>query len=319
MSASRKSPPFHRLAWQVLRLSRPHFLVGGLLLHTLGWAMAWYARGNVRLPSLLWGQAAISSIQFMTHFSNDYFDYAADRANRTPTRWSGGSRVLVAGELPPQVALYAALICAGTALVATFVLALRLRTGALTLPLLLLALALAWSYSAPPARLHSRGLGEVTVALLVPGLTPLVGFYLQTGQLTWLPLLTAIPLCGLQFAMILTINFPDASGDAAVGKRTLVLRLGEARAARLLAGTLALVYMSLPLLTAVGMPRLTAVLLALLMPASAVQAWRFWRGAWRHPSAWNSLGFWAILILVGSITLACLAYLLPTIGVISPL
>ena len=303
----------------VLRLARPLFLVGGFIFYGLGVMVALYQEVRLDVTVLLWGQVAVTATQLMTHFSNDYYDLSADRANTTPTRWSGGSRVLVAGELPPQVALYAALICAGTALVATFVLALRLRTGALTLPLLLLALALAWSYSAPPARLHSRGLGEVTVALLVPGLTPLVGFYLQTGQLTWLPLLTAIPLCGLQFAMILTINFPDASGDAAVGKRTLVLRLGEARAARLLAGTLALVYMSLPLLTAVGMPRLTAVLLALLMPASAVQAWRFWRGAWRHPSAWNSLGFWAILILVGSITLACLAYLLPTIGVISPL
>ena len=47
----------------------------------------------------------MTAAQLMTHYANDYFDLEADRANRTPTRWSGGSRVLPAGVLPPRVAL----------------------------------------------------------------------------------------------------------------------------------------------------------------------------------------------------------------------
>ena len=43
--------------------------------------------------------------------------------------------------------------------------------------------------------------------------------------------LTIVPLALLQFAMLLAIEFPDATGDAATGKRTLVVRLG-ARARR---------------------------------------------------------------------------------------
>ena len=50
----------------------------------------------------------MTSFQLMTHYANDYFDLEADRANQTPTTWSGGSRVLPAGELSPRVALIAA-------------------------------------------------------------------------------------------------------------------------------------------------------------------------------------------------------------------
>src|SRR5688500_7323080 len=88
-----------------LRMGRPHFLIGGLLLHWLGVAMALASGAPLRLPALLWAQAAVTIIQLMTHYSNDYFDLAADQANPTPTHWSGGSRVLTGGWLAPQVAL----------------------------------------------------------------------------------------------------------------------------------------------------------------------------------------------------------------------
>ena len=84
-----------------LRMGRPHFLTGGVLLHCLGVAMARASGAPLRLPALLWGQAAVTAIQLMTHYSNDYFDLAADQANPTPTHWSGGSRVLPEGWLAP--------------------------------------------------------------------------------------------------------------------------------------------------------------------------------------------------------------------------
>ena len=66
-------------------LGRPLFLVGGFVLHALGVAMALYGGAALNLAALLWGQIAISAIQWMTHYSNDYFDLDADRANPTPT------------------------------------------------------------------------------------------------------------------------------------------------------------------------------------------------------------------------------------------
>ena len=203
-----------------LRLGRPLFLVGGFVLHSLGATIALYQGATLHWPALLWGQIAVTATQLMTHYSNDYYDLAADRANLTPTRWSGGSRVLVEGGVQPAVARQTALLLGLVTLGAAGMLAFVWQRGPLTLPLLLLALLLAWGYSAPPMQLHSRGLGELVGAFLIPGLTVLVGYYLQAGRLTLLPLLAALPLCLFQFVMLVCIELPDAAGDAAAGKRT---------------------------------------------------------------------------------------------------
>ena len=61
------------------------------------------------------------------------------------------------------------------------------RDAPLFLPLALLIFTLSWAYSAPPMRLLARGLGELTTALVVTLLTPLLGFYLQSKALRVLP------------------------------------------------------------------------------------------------------------------------------------
>ena len=213
-----------------VRLGRPLFLAGGFVMHGAGVAAALYSGARLNVMALLWGQVAITATQLMVHYANDYFDLAADRANRTPTAWSGGSRVLPDGELPPRVALYTSLALAVAAAGATLVLGLSVRPAPLTLPLLGLALVLSWGYSAPPFRLHARGFGQLTATLVVAGLTPLLGFYLQAGRLASLPLLAVVPLCCLQFAMLLAVDIPDAAGDRAAGKRTLVVQIGQAQA-----------------------------------------------------------------------------------------
>jgi 1,4-dihydroxy-2-naphthoate octaprenyltransferase len=291
-----------------LRMGRPKFLIGGLLLHWLGVGMALAWGASLRLPALLWGQAAVTSIQLMTHYSNDYFDLAADQANPTPTHWSGGSQVLTEGWLAPHVALRIAISLGVFALGVAVVLATAVQPGAQTFLLIAVALLLAWSYSAPPLRLHSRGVGELTTAVLVPGLTPLVGFYLQTGRLG-APLLGVLPLCCLQFAMLLAIEFPDATGDAAVGKRTLVVRLGGSTAAGLHALALLAAYAALPLLIRMGLPALVAASVGLGAPIAAWQAWRVRHGAWADPARWNSLGFWAVALLTGTAIAELLAFL----------
>src|SRR6202012_5117736 len=75
-----------------LKLGRPHFLLGGFSSFALGSALAVAAGAHFVWSRYAWAQATITSAQWMTHYSNDYFDLEADRANSTPTRWSGGSR-----------------------------------------------------------------------------------------------------------------------------------------------------------------------------------------------------------------------------------
>lgn len=164
----------------------------------------------------------------MVHFANDYYDQATD-ALTTRTAWSGGSGVLPEGALAPRVALAASVLCAAIGLVAT---AFAGIAGNPALALLGVAIgALAWAYSAPPLRLLARGLGELDTVAVVALLVPLAGYASAAGTLGGRALLAALPGACALFAMMLTVEMPDAAADAATGKRTLVVRWGVGSAA----------------------------------------------------------------------------------------
>lgn len=293
--------------WAFLRLGRPLFLAGGFVFCGLGAAIA-VANGHpFSLLAYALSQLAVTATQWMTQYANEYFDLEADRHNTHRTRWAGGSGVLVEGLISARTALTTALILMAVALSAAI--ALGTRSGLLVLGLVLLGIAAAWEYSAPPLRLHSSGYGEITAALTVTVLTPLVGYAAQAGTLGWLPVITVIPLSCLQFAMLLTVDFPDIEGDTRADKRTLVVRAGGARAARLHNASLALAYLLLPLAVLGGLPPVVAGAMALGAPVAAWQGWRVARGAWADPARHDSLAFWGIGLLIGTGALALAAFL----------
>lgn len=293
----------------LLTLGRPLHLGGGALFYGLGVAIAGYGGVPLAGEAALLGLLTVMAAQLMNHYSNDYFDLDADQANPTPTRWSGGSRVLPSGQLPPQAALWAALSCGGAALLLGLLAALASPAPVAGAALLLAAITLAWIYSGPPLYLHRRGFGEPVGAVVVPGLTAMVGYMLQVGTLGPLVLLTITPLCLMQFAMLVAVSLPDVVGDAAVGKLTLAVLLGAQRASWLLMASVALAYALLPLLWWLGLPALVAIA---PLGAAPIGAWlivRLAQGAWATPAAWESLGFWSIGQLVASAGLMLLAYL----------
>ena len=167
------------------------------------------------------------------------------------------SRVLAEGRLSPATARAAMQVCVALALAGAALALLASPARAGTLALLLPALALAWGYSGPPLWLNRRGLGELSGAILVPGLTALLGYQLQLGRLDAPVLLAVAPLCTLQLAMLLVVGIPDVEGDLAVGKGTLPARLGRRRAAALYLAALAAAYLMRPLLYAAGLPALS--------------------------------------------------------------
>jgi 1,4-dihydroxy-2-naphthoate octaprenyltransferase len=227
------------------------------------------------------GQGVVTAFQLMTHYANDYFDLDADRANQTPTKWSGGSRVLPAGELHPRVALIAALVLAAIGA------ALSLVLGIYALGAVIFVLA--WSYSAPPLRLCASGLGELDTAIVVTVLVPYLGFTLQGGSDLALLALTIVPPALLQIAM------------PATNKRTLVVRLGAPRAAKLYVAITALAFAWAPLAHALGLPLVTS--LAMVLPAP-VALWRIARiREHADPTAFERLTFFAVFLLVA--TSAC--------------
>jgi len=306
MSGSVQSPASVSFAKRVVyfvQLGRPLHLAGGFVFNGLGIAVSLFLGATINWTAAIWCQLAITATQLMTHYSNDYFDQDADTAALTPTRWSSGSRVLPQGLVKPRAALIGALILGGIALAATGVLTATGQSPFWTGFLLLLAIFLAWNYSSPPLWLNRRGLGEITGAVLVPGLTVLLSFQVQKGQLALLPLLAVTPLCFFQFAMLLSVNFPDAAGDILVNKRTLVVIYGPRRTSTLFLVVLACPYLLLPLLVWLGLPTVVAAAVLLTLPLAVWQGWRIRRGAATDPARWEALAFWSIGLLMLAVLL----------------
>ena len=100
---------------------------------------------------------------------------------------------------------------------------------------------------APPLRLAYRGwrIGELTVAVSF-GLLPLLGaYYVQTQDLTWLPVAAGLPLMLLVYLVCLGENLGALRRDWLIGKRTLPVLLGSARALDLCIAVTVVAYVSM--------------------------------------------------------------------------
>jgi 1,4-dihydroxy-2-naphthoate octaprenyltransferase len=227
----------------------------------------------------------------MTHYCNDYFDLDADSVNPAPTRWTGGSRVLVEGHLRPIVGLATAFVL----LFAALALAMGMPdAGARWIAFV--TLALAWFYTAPPARLNYLGLGEITVATVLNVLVPLLAYSLQSRRVSASAALlgAVLPIFVLQAARMLVMNLSDYEGDKLIGKRTLAVALGQRRATVAVALGQLVAYGSILVLAASQvLPALVAAAMLLTLPISAWQTRRLRRGALRDPVQANSVVFWA--------------------------
>lgn len=273
----------------LVRLGRPQFLVYSAVLVSLGGALSLTLGRPLVLGALLQTLLLVWTNHVMTHYVNEFFDLEADRANQSPTGWTGGSRVLAEGLLSPSVAIGAAV----TLMLASVAQALCLPSEARLVAWL--GLALGWAYTAPPFRLNYRGLGELTVATVLLGLVPLITVQLQgPGDLERYPWPVLVPAFLVQFVRMSVMNMADYEGDVQVGKGTLVVRLGPPRARRLHALGQGLALLWLPLgWCCFGLPGPVALALALTAPLGLWQARRVLRGEASDPRTADSVVFWA--------------------------
>jgi 1,4-dihydroxy-2-naphthoate octaprenyltransferase len=209
----------------VLRTTRLPFLSATFVPVLLGIAIAashgafsWW----LALLTVIGGAFAHLAI----NVANDIFDTlsGADEANPNPTKFSGGSRVVLydlvtlRGLIALDVALFGAAAAIGLLLV--------WATGSLTLLVIGLAgIAIGLAYTAPPLKLVYRGLGEIAVALGFGPIMLLGAYVVQTGTLSWEAAVASVPVAIL-ISLVLYVNeIPDRPGDAAAGKGTLPVRL----------------------------------------------------------------------------------------------
>jgi 1,4-dihydroxy-2-naphthoate octaprenyltransferase len=210
--------------------TRPAFLSVTLFAALIGLATA-YASGAAlnaltAAATLLFAGVAHAGINVL----NDYYDALNGTDDANTGRifpFTGGSRFIQNGVLTRRsTAVY------GSALLLAVV-ASGLWLTAVSAPGLLwigaAGLFIGWTYSAPPLKLNSRGLGEICVwagfALVAIGAD-----FVQRGRVS-AEAGVAVTSYALLVTNVLYINqFPDRLADEAAGKRHWVVRLGPLRA-----------------------------------------------------------------------------------------
>ena len=169
-------------------------------------------------------------VQLGLNVANDVFDtiQGADDANVTPTKFSGGSRVIQYGLVSlRQMATLSTLCYVMAGAIGLILLATHGSTALLVIGVVGFIVSL--GYTAPPLKFVYRGLGEIAVALGFGPLMLLGAYVVQTGgALRWEPFVASIPVA-LLVALILYVNeIPDRRGDARAHKLTLPVRFSKA-------------------------------------------------------------------------------------------
>ena len=175
--------------------------------------------------AVVWWRAALAGVvalalQVGVNYANDY----SDGARGTDADRVGPLRLVASGVARPEAVKRAAIVAftiaggAGLALAAV--------AGWWLVGVGSACVAAAWLYTGGPRPYGYAGLGEVSVFCFF-GLVATDGTaYVQTGALTALEVLAALPVGMLAVSLLVVNNLRDIPGDAGAGKRTLAVRLG---------------------------------------------------------------------------------------------
>lgn len=214
------------------------FLLVSFMPMGLGTVLAWQAGAPFDGRIFLATMVGVWLLHAGSNLLNDYFDHLSGTDDRNPiqTPFSGGTRVIQEGLLPPAAIRTAGFVAYGAG-IAVF-LALAPWVGWRLLGLAAFGLLVGWSYTAQPIRLAYRGWGELFIGLVFGPAIVLTGYYAQTREFSLVAGWTGAIL-GLWTAAIITINeLPDYDADRQAAKRNLVVRFGRRFGLRLWAALL---------------------------------------------------------------------------------
>ena len=222
-------------------MATPAQWLSGARPRTLPAAIAPVAAGTgaaAALGSAHAGRAALAltvalALQVGVNYANDYADgiRGTDDHRVGPFRLTASRAASPAAVRRAALAAFAVAAAAGTALAALCGAWGLIGVGAA-------CILAAWGYTGGRHPYGYAGLGEVFVFLFF-GLVAVLGTtYTQAGRISGTALWAAIGVGALACAILVANNLRDIPTDAASGKRTLAVRLGEAGTRRLYAGLL---------------------------------------------------------------------------------
>ncbi|SCX46556.1 1,4-dihydroxy-2-naphthoate prenyltransferase [Klenkia marina] len=205
---------------QWLAGARPRTLPAAVAPVLVGTGVAVALDGFRLVPALLALVVALA-LQVGVNYANDH----SDGKRGTDADRVGPMRLVGSGAATAQAVLVAALLSFAVAGVAG--LALAALSSWWLVAVGAVSIAAAWTYTGGPIPYGYRALGEVFVFVFF-GLVAVVGTtFGQTRTVEGLAFAASVPVGLLITAILVVNNLRDVHGDAAVGKRTLAVLLGE--------------------------------------------------------------------------------------------
>jgi 1,4-dihydroxy-2-naphthoate octaprenyltransferase len=278
---------------QWLAGARPRTLPAAVAPVLVGTGVAAALDGFRPVPALLALVVALA-LQVAVNYANDY----SDGTRGTDADRVGPMRLVGSGAASPRQVLLAAGLAFGVAAVAGLGLA-ALSSWWLVVVGAVCMVA-AWTYTGGPLPYGYRALGEVFVFVFFGPVAVVGTTFVQTGAVE--PLAAVASLTpGLQIVAILVVNnLRDIVGDAAVGKRTLAVVLGD-RATRLF--FVGLFVAAFAVVAGIGVVRPWALLGLLAAPLAVPPARTVLRGG-RGPALIGALQGTGQLTLATGVLLA---------------
>jgi 1,4-dihydroxy-2-naphthoate octaprenyltransferase len=203
-----------------IRGARPRTLGAGIVPVVVGTAAAGHAEAWRFAAALL----VALGLQVGVNLANDYHDGV--RGIDTPERL--GPPRLVASRLASARGVAIAAL-AGIAVAGLAGLALAASTTWWLVPLGAVAMLALWLYSGGPRPYAELGLGEVMVFVFFGVMATAGTAYVQAERVSGDAWWASVAVGLLAVAILVANNLRDIPTDAAAGKRTLAVRLGDAR------------------------------------------------------------------------------------------
>ena len=198
------------------------------------------------------------ALQVGTNYANDYSDGV--RGTDSDERRVGPVRLVGQQLAEPAAVKRAALLAFAVAGLAG--LALAAAVGWELIAVGAVAIAAGWFYTGGPKPYGYLGLGEVFVFVFFGVVATAGSAYVQQESLSGLALAASVPVGLLATALLVVNNLRDIPGDTESGKRTLAVRLGDARTRWLYVGLLVGAVVMVPLVAGLGERPAAALALA---------------------------------------------------------
>ncbi len=200
--------------------ARPRTLPAAVAPVLVGTGAAAALDGFRPLPAVLALLVALA-LQIAVNYANDY----SDGRRGTDADRVGPMRLVGSGAAPASQVLLAAALAFGAAAVAG--LALAALSSWWLVAVGAVCIVAAWTYTGGPVPYGYRALGEVFVFVFFGPVAVVGTAFVQTGRVEGLAVVVSVPVGLLIVAILVVNNLRDLVGDAAVGKRTLAVLLGD--------------------------------------------------------------------------------------------